>query len=58
VLGDAWLSERITAIHAANRHVYAARRIHAEQRLAQDIRVGCKRVERLLRQAQISGLVR
>lgn len=56
-LGDAWLLERIKAIHAANRHVYGARRIHAELRLAEDIRVGRKRVERLMRQAQISGLV-
>jgi putative transposase len=56
-LSDAWLTERITAIHAANRGVYGARRIHAELRLAEGIRVGRKRVERLMRQAAISGLV-
>jgi putative transposase len=57
-LTDAWLVDRIKRIHAANRGVYGARRIHAELRLAEGIRVGRKRVERLMRQAEISGLVR
>ena len=57
-LSDAWLLERIQAIHAANRGVYGARRVHAELRLAEGIRVGRKRVERLMREAAISGLVR
>jgi putative transposase len=56
-LSDAWLVERIKAIHAANRGVYGARRIHAELRLAEGIRVGRKRVERLMRQAGLSGLI-
>jgi putative transposase len=56
-LSDAWLTERIKAIHAANRGVYGARRVHAELRLAEGIRVGRKRVERLMRRAAISGLV-
>src|SRR5438046_1629916 len=56
-LSDAWLTERIKAIHAANRGVYGARRIHAELRLAEGIHVGRKRVERLMRHAAISGLV-
>ena len=43
-LSDAWLTETINAIHQANRGVYGARRIHAELRLAQGIRVGRKRV--------------
>jgi putative transposase len=51
------LVERIKAIHAANRGVYGARRVHAELRLAEGVRVGRKRVERLMRQAAISGLV-
>src|SRR4029078_12239230 len=38
--------------------VDGARRIHAELRLAEGIRVGRKRVERLMRQADLSGLVR
>ncbi len=52
-LSDAWLVERIKAIHAANRGVYGARRIHAELRLADGVRVGRKRVERLMRQTGI-----
>lgn len=56
-LGDAWLIERIKAIHAANRGVYGAPRVHAELRLAEGIRVSRKRVERLMRQAGLSGLV-
>ena len=57
-LSDAWLLEKIKSIHAGNRGVYGARRIHAELRLADGIRVGRKRVERLMRQAAISGLIR
>jgi putative transposase len=57
-LTDAWLTERIRAIHIAHRGVYGAPRIHADLRLAHGIRVGRKRVERLMRQAGISGMVR
>jgi putative transposase len=57
-LTDAWLLERIRRIHSENRGVYGARRIHAELRLAEGIRVGRKRVERLMRGADLSGLVR
>jgi putative transposase len=57
-LTDAWLLEQIKRIHRENRGVYGARRVHAELRLAEGIRVGCKRVERLMRQADLSGLVR
>ena len=56
-LSDAWLTERIREIHEANRGVYGAPRMHAELRLAHGIRVGRKRVERLMRAAGISGLV-
>jgi len=56
-LQDAWLLERIKAIHETKRRVYGAPRIHAELRLAHGVRVGRKRVERLMRQAGISGLV-
>jgi transposase InsO family protein len=56
-LTDAWLTERIREIHTANRGVYGAPRIHAKLRIAHGIRVGRKRVERLMRQAGISGLV-
>ena len=54
---DAWLTERILEIHEANRKVYGSPRIHAELAMADGIRVGRKRVERLMRQAEISGLV-
>jgi len=57
VLHDAWLTERIKEIWKANREVYGAPRIHAELRLAHGIKVSRKRVERLMREAGISGLV-
>jgi putative transposase len=56
-LTDAWLSGKIKEIHTANRGVYGAPRIHAELRMAHGIRVSRKRVERLMREAGISGLV-
>jgi len=55
---DARLIERIVEIHGAHRKVYGSPRIHAELRLAHDIRIGRKRVERLMREAGISGMVR
>jgi putative transposase len=57
-LTDAWLIEKIREIWAENRKVYGSPRIHADLRLKYGIRVGRKRVERLMRQAGISGLVR
>lgn len=56
-LADAWLTEKIRAIHNEHRKVYGSPRIHAELRMAHGIRVGRKRVERLMRQADISGLI-
>ncbi len=55
---DALLSRRIVEIHGENRGVYGARRIHAELRHADNLGVGRKRVERLMRNAGISGLVK
>jgi putative transposase len=57
-LTDAWLIEKIRAIHEAHRGVYGSPRIHADLRLAHGVRVGRKRVERLMRAAGISGLQR
>jgi putative transposase len=54
---DAWLLELIRKIHSENRGVYGSPRVHAELRLAHGIRVGRKRVERLMRQAGLSGLI-
>jgi putative transposase len=56
-LSDAWLAEKIAQIHAASDGTYGARRLHAELRLEHGIRVGRKRVERLMRSAGISGVL-
>ncbi|MBK5233087.1 MAG: IS3 family transposase [Thermoleophilia bacterium] len=57
-LTDAWILEKIKEIHQENRGVYGAPRIHAELRMAHGVRVGRKRVERLMKAAGISGLVK
>ena len=57
-LTDAWLIEKIREIWAENRKVYGSPRIHADLRLRYGIRVARKRVERLMREAGISGLQR
>ena len=54
---DERLLERIREIHALNRRVYGSPRIHAELRMADGVRIARKRVERLMREAGISGLV-
>jgi putative transposase len=56
-LEDERLTERIGEIHAANRKVYGSPRIHAELALADGVRVGRKRVERLMRAAGITGMI-
>jgi putative transposase len=55
---DAWLLELIEPIHRDSHRTYGAPRVHAELRLEHDVRVGRKRVERLMRQAGLSGVVR
>jgi putative transposase len=52
------LTRKIKEIHAANRGVYGAPRIHADLRIAHGIKVSRKRVERLMVEARISGLVK
>jgi putative transposase len=54
---DAVLVEQIRAIHTRSRGTYGVPRVHAELRF-QGVRVGRKRVERLMRQAGLSGLVK
>jgi putative transposase len=54
---DERLTERIREIHRENRNVYGSPRIHAELRMVDGVRVGRKRVERLMRQAGITGMV-
>ena len=56
-LTDAWLIEKIKQIHAASDRTYGARRIHAELRIAHGSRLGRTRVERLMGDAGISGVV-
>jgi len=56
-IADAKLTTRIKAIHRASKETYGAPRIHAE--LAdEDIHVGRKRVERLMKAAGIAGVSR
>ncbi len=54
---DARLSERIAAIHTRSRDSYGVRRIHLDLR-DEGVRVGRKRVERLMRNAGLSGYVK
>jgi putative transposase len=54
---DRELLERIRQIHADSRGTYGAPRVHAELRF-QGVRVSRKRVERLMRAAGLSGLIR
>jgi putative transposase len=56
-IADELLTAKIREIHKRARGVYGARRVHAELRLGHNIKVSRKRVERLMRQAGISGLV-
>lgn len=54
---DACLSERIRAIHGTSRGTYGAPRVHAELR-ASGVRIGRKRVARLMRVAGLVGVHR
>jgi len=54
-LADRELSERITQIHDQTLGIYGAPRIHAELALGHGIRVGRKRVARLMRDLGIFG---
>jgi putative transposase len=55
-LQDAWLTEKVKHLHEQSRGVYGVPRIHAELRLEHDIRVGRKRVARLMKAAGIQGV--
>jgi len=57
-LADAALTGRIAGIHKDSRKTYGSPRVHAELRLEYGVRVGRKRVERLMRLAGISGQVK
>lgn len=55
-LADESLTDQIIAIHRQSRGTYGARRVHAALR-RDGIRVGRKRVERLMRAGRLSGSV-
>jgi putative transposase len=56
-LYDAWLTTKIQEIHDESDGTYGARRVNAELRLGQGVRVGRKRVERLMVAAGVSGRI-
>jgi putative transposase len=56
-LVDARLSERIVDIHRRSRDSYGVRRVHLDLR-DEGVRIGRKRVERLMRAAGLSGYVK
>jgi hypothetical protein len=55
-LEDAYLANTIADIHADSRRSYGAPRVHAELRLGMGVRVGRKRVARLLRLLDRAGI--
>lgn len=55
---DAQLTATIIEIHQASRGTYGAPRVHAELRLGLDVRIGRKRVARLMHAAGLSGVYR
>jgi putative transposase len=57
-VADQALSERIAEIHAGSLKTYGSPRVHAELRLEDGVHVGRKRVERLMRDAGLSGQVK
>jgi putative transposase len=56
-VADAELTNRIQAMHARSRESYGVRRIHLDLR-DEGVRVGRKRVERLMRTTGLSGYVK
>lgn len=55
---DAVLTNTIVDIHRMSRRSYGSPRVHAELRLGEDVRCSRKRVERLMRQAGVTGIHR
>jgi len=55
---DAHLTNTIVGIHRMSRRSYGSPRVHAELRLGEDICCSPKRVERLMRQAGVTGIHR
>ena len=57
-IDDAYLTDTIVDIHRMSRRSYGSPRVHAELRLGQDTRCSRKRVERLMREAKVTGIYR
>lgn len=57
-LSDLQLVEVIREIHQSSRGTYGAPRVHADLRLGRSVRVGRKRVERLMRAEGLCGITR
>ena len=57
-LADRALTATIVEVHRQSRGTYGSPRVHAELRLGEGIRVGRKRVERLMRHAGLEGVYR
>jgi len=55
---DAALAETVREIHRQSRGTYGVPRVHAELRLGLGIRVGRKRIERLMRAEGLQGVTR
>jgi transposase InsO family protein len=55
-IADGQLSEMIAQVHYDSRGTYGAPRVHAELRLGLGIRVGRKRIARLMRRDGLSGV--
>lgn len=55
-VADAELTEMIREIYDRSRGTYGAPRIWADLRLGFGVRVGCGRVERLMRHAGLAGV--
>jgi putative transposase len=55
---DEALTAKIVEVHRQSRGTYGSPRVHAELRLGEGIRIGRKRVERLMRQAGLEGIYR
>jgi putative transposase len=57
-LADRGLTAKIVEVHRQSRGTYGSPRVHAELRLGEGIRIGRKRVERLMRDAGLEGVYR
>jgi putative transposase len=57
-LEDEALTAKIVEVHRQSRGTYGSPRVHAELRLGEGLRIGRKRVERLMRQAGLEGIYR